>query len=202
MARVRSGELSASMAILGLVIQQPDTIAGVALRLEERFPRARFARSAAHNNIPSLARQGLVRLVEPSGEGSHDRYEATSDGTEQFREWLRDSSTGPPALRDALHAKLELSQEDDLQALIRAVNEEEQACEQELADAHARHIAAARLGRLRTGQDADWRERVRGPLMTDEVLLWGLRARRLQRLREELEELYEEMGRPDGGRHA
>jgi DNA-binding PadR family transcriptional regulator len=189
------------MAILGLVIQQPDTVAGVALRLDERFPRARFARSAAHNNLPSLARQGLVQLVQRDEEGSQDRYEATQDGTAQFREWLRDSSAAPPALRDALHAKLELSQEEDLHALIRAVGEEEQACERELADAHARHIAATRLGRLRGGPDAGWREKVRGPLMTDEVLLWGLRTRRLQRLREELEELGEEIERSDGEHH-
>src|SRR5450759_3173227 len=59
MPPTRTGELSASMAILCLVVQQPDTVASVGLRLTETFPHARWSRNAAHGNLPSLAKQGL-----------------------------------------------------------------------------------------------------------------------------------------------
>jgi hypothetical protein len=196
MSRSRSGELTASMAILGLVVQQPDTVAGIGLRLPERFPRASFARSAAHNNLPSLARQGLVRVVKHGPEPSLDRYEATPDGAARFRAWLRASSAAPPALRDALHAKLEFSERSDLKLLIGAIQEEEQACVSEYGAAHARLLAARRTA----ADPADWRAVVGGALRADEAMLWGMRARRLQRLREHLEDVDAEDGTSGGGR--
>ena len=114
------------MAILGLVVQKADTVDGLGARLVERFPHARWSRSVAHNGLPSLARQGLVRLVEHGAERALDRYEATDAGVEQFRDWLRASSAAPPMLRDALLAKLELSEEHDVPGLIAAIREEEE----------------------------------------------------------------------------
>jgi DNA-binding PadR family transcriptional regulator len=184
------------MAILGLVIQQPDTVASVGVRLEERFPRAQFARSAAHNTLPSLAKRGLVTMVQAGPEPSLDRYAATNEGVELFREWLHESSAGPPALRDAVHAKLELAKEEDLLALIQAIREEERACAEECAPPHARLIAQQRLYRLQPSGGSNWNEKVRSALMVDEALLWGMRARRLQRLRMELEDPGEELESP------
>jgi DNA-binding PadR family transcriptional regulator len=182
------------MAILGLVVQQPDTVAGIGLRLPERFPRASFARSAAHNNLPSLARQGLVRVAKHGAEPSLDRYEATPAGIDHFQAWLRASSAAPPALREALHAKLEFSEQDDLEGLIRAIQEEEQACVAEYGAAHARLLAARSV----PAEKADWRVRVSGALRADEAMLWGMRARRLQRLREHLEDVNAESGTSEG----
>jgi hypothetical protein len=58
------------MMVLGLVIQQGDTVSGVARRLADQFASARFSRSAAHQNLPSLASKGFVRLVEGSAEST------------------------------------------------------------------------------------------------------------------------------------
>jgi len=44
------------------------------------------------------------------------------------------------------------------------------------------------LKRLDRPGDANLRGRVQSALMTDEAMLWGMRARRLRRLRRELEE--------------
>lgn len=184
----RSGELSASMAILGLVIQEADTAAGVGVRLVERFPRARWSRSVAHNDLPSLARQGLVRLVQRGAKPSLDRYEATDDGVEQFQRWLRASSAGPPMLRDSLSAKLAFSEERDLPGLLDAIREEEQICVAEFEAAQMRLGAARRLGQLGPANGSDWSGRVRSAIMTDEAMMWGQRAKRLQCLRQELEE--------------
>lgn len=183
----RNGDVSASMAILGLVIQTPDTAAGVGARLVERFPRARWSRSVAHNDLPSLARQGLVRIVEAGAKPSLDRYEATPQGVEQFRDWLQASSLAPPMLRDALAAKLAFSEEEDLAGLLEAIREEERICTAEFEAAHMRLGAARRLGRLGPADGADWEGRVRSAIMTDEAMMWGQRAKRLQCLRQELE---------------
>lgn len=191
MPPARSGELSASMAILGLVIQEADTAAGVGARLVDRFPHARWSRSVAHNDLPSLARQGLVHLVERGAKPSLDRYEATPDGVEQFQGWLRSSTMGPPTLRDALSAKLAFSEEHDLPGLLDAIREEERICIAEFEAAQMRLGAARRLGRLGPANGSDWEGRVQSAILTDEAMMWGQRAKRLQCLRQELEEPYE-----------
>jgi DNA-binding PadR family transcriptional regulator len=180
------GDLSASMAILGLLIQEPDTAVGVGQRLAERFPRARFARSAVHNALPSLQRQGLVRVLSSANTDALDRYCATGDGSDAFRQWIRSTPAVRPALRDAMHARLAFAGREDLLDLIEAVAEEERACEQEYAAAHARIVAArppARRG------DEDWNARLQRVIMGDELTLWLLRLRRLQRLHAALEDL-------------
>jgi DNA-binding PadR family transcriptional regulator len=196
------------MAILGLVVQKTDTVNSLGARLVERFPHAQWSRSVAHNSLPSLEKQGLVRLVEHGAERALDRYEATEAGVEEFRDWLRASSAAPLALRDAVHAKLELADEEDVPDLIAAIHEEEEACAREFAAASSRLNVEWQLKRLGPvggagpAQSApDLRVRVRRALMTDEAMLWGMRARRLRRLRRELEDTVEdgeELGSGDG----
>jgi DNA-binding PadR family transcriptional regulator len=208
MAPPRKGDLTASMAILGLVVQKTDTVNSLGARLVERFPHAQWSRSVAHNSLPSLEKQGLVRLVEHGAERALDRYEATDAGVEEFRDWLRASSAAPLALRDAVHAKLELAEEEDVPDLIAAIREEEEACAREFAAASSRLNVEWQLKRLGPAlgggpaQNAtDLRGRVRRALMTDEAMLWGMRARRLRRLRRELEDTVEdgeELGSGDG----
>jgi DNA-binding PadR family transcriptional regulator len=199
MAPPRKGDMTASMAILGLVVQRTDTVNGLGTRLVERFPHGQWSRSVAHNSLPSLEKQGLVRMVERGAERALDRYEATPDGIEEFRDWLRTSSAAPLALRDAVHAKLELAGEEDVPDLILAIREEERACALEFAAASARlnlEWQRKRLGRDDGGTDLSGR--VRSALMTDEAMLWGMRARRLRRLRRELEDPGEDDSSGDG----
>jgi DNA-binding PadR family transcriptional regulator len=206
MAPPRKGDLTASMAILGLVVQKSDTVNSLGARLVERFPHAQWSRSVAHNSLPSLEKQGLIRMVERGAERALDRYEATDEGVEEFRDWLRTSSAAPVALRDAVHAKLELAEAQDMPDLILAIREEEEACAREFAAASSRLNVAWQLTRLEpSGADehaagsADLGSRVRRALMTDEAMLWGMRARRLRRLRRELEDSVEDVEEPDGG---
>jgi DNA-binding PadR family transcriptional regulator len=187
------------MAILGLVVQKTDTINGLGARLVERFPHAQWSRSVAHNSLPSLEKQGLVRMVDRGAERALDRYEATDEGIGEFREWLRASSAAPLALRDAVHAKLEFAEEQDVPDLILAIREEEEACAREFAAASSRLNVQWQLKRLnppgvagRQSSNTDLGSRVRHALMTDEAMLWGMRARRLRRLRQELEDSVEE----------
>ena len=167
------------MAILGLVIQQADTPSGVALRLTKDFRSARWSKSIAHNTMPSLAKQGFLRLVEKGAKNSLDLYEATDEGVQEFREWLRVSVEVPLALRDALHAKLALVGDEDLAWLVEAIKDQEESCRRQAEKAQSRLNEARRQGLLGS--------RARSAMMTDEVVLWTSAANRLKRLREDLE---------------
>jgi DNA-binding PadR family transcriptional regulator len=188
MSTRRSGELTASIAMLGLLAQQPDTIASLAARLAERFPNECWSRSSVHKNMPSLVSRGLVRAIAPGG-GPPEVYEPTEEGFAQFREWLRHSSEELPALRDAVRARLELAEADDLPMLVQAIHEETAVCIEQYETLRGRYAMECRLGRLGSGSDRDFRTRVRGALLVDEIILWGSRITRLQRLRKELEGL-------------
>jgi DNA-binding PadR family transcriptional regulator len=189
MTTFSTGDPTPKMIVLGLVIQQPDTVAGVARRLADGFASARFSKSAAYGNLPKLAKQGYVRLIEegPPGVPTLDRYEATPRGVGYFRDWLSRSEL-PPAVRDAMQCKLELLEREDLEALIGIVREEEQAYVVSCDDARTRVLREQVSRRSHCGP-VDWRVRLREIQSRDEVNLWSLMAKRLERLGDELEEL-------------
>ncbi len=194
MASPRTGNVSAGMAVLGLLAQHPDSVAGVALRLDQEHPAARWPRNIVHNTLPSLAEQGYVRVIRPGPERSLDRYEATREGLEHFRRWLSESCADLPALRDALRAKLRYVEgEEELRTVIGDIREQEELCVREGEAAVARYRSAHRLGRLAPSGEQVWKTRVRRALLVDEVKLWYERARSLQRLREHLEDPHGDM---------
>ncbi len=180
------------MMILGLVVQQEDTVAGVARRLNNQFPFARFARTAAYKDLPVLAGKGYVRLIEkgPPNEPTLDRYEGTRDGAELFDGWLL--HTEPPGMRDVLQCKLEFVTREHLLAFVQIVAEDEQAYTSAYQVAHTR-VRREQRSRLARGAPVDWRIRLRGIQNKDEAMLWNLMSKRLGRLREELEELLGEI---------
>jgi DNA-binding PadR family transcriptional regulator len=195
MSTFSSGDLTPRMMVLGLVVQQPDSVAGVARRLADQFASARFPKTSAHNNLPSLAAKGYVRLLETGEKSSLDRYEATAKGVGLFREWLCHTEL-PPAIRDALQCKLEFLEREDLAALIQLVGEEEQAYTSAFDIAHTRVRREQRSRLARGGRPADWHVRLRGVQNKDEAMLWSLMSKRLEHLREDLEELLGEIS-PD-----
>jgi len=196
-----SQALSPKMMVLGLVVQQEDTVAGVARRLSDQFPAARFARTAAYKNLPILAGRGYVRLIEkgPPNEPTLDRYAGTPEGAKLFHGWLLQPEL-PPGVRDVLQCKLEFVAREDLLAFIRIVREEEQAYTSTYDIAHTR-VRREQRSRLARGKPVDWHVRLRGIQNKDEAMLWSLMSKRLGRLREELEELLGEIpnGAADGG---
>jgi len=196
-----SGELTPRMMVLGLVIQQGDTVAGVDRRLADQFSSERFSRGSAHKNLPSLAKKGYVRLLKkgPPERPTLDRYEATPEGVELLRRWVRDPDL-PPAVRDVLQCKLEFLEPEDLPALIELVREEEKAYTVAYDIAQSSTQREQRRRRAREGP-VDWGTRRRGIKIKDKANLWGLMSQRLERLREDLEELLDEVSRGafDGG---
>ena len=82
MARVTSAGLSGSMAVLGLVIEQPNqTVTHIAHCLDRRFARSRFSPSTAYNALPRWLKRKRKRVLRtyrtPGKDRSEDRYEAT-----------------------------------------------------------------------------------------------------------------------------
>lgn len=195
----RKGDLSASMAILGLLAQQPDTAVGIGIRLVELFPHAHWSRTTVHNNLPSLISQGLVRLVDKGNEPSFSRYETTTAGAGRFRAWLHQSTTLSPTVRDALQGRMAFVERDELASLIEMVRQSEDAYRMEFAAAQGRVKTVTRSMRRSQGT-VDWRAKLQFIQSGDEALLLGLMLRRLQRLGDELETLLEECSAADRSR--
>jgi DNA-binding PadR family transcriptional regulator len=193
MSGFSTGDTTPQMMVLGLVVQQTDTIAGVGRRLADQFASASFPRGSAHSNLPRLADKGYVRLVEegPPGEATRDRYEATAEGIAYFRSWLCRTEL-PPVVRDAVQCKLELLERGDVAALVRLVREEEEAYTVACDIARARVLREQRSKRAR-GEAVDWRTRLRAVRNRDEANLWGLMSKRLERLGDELEALLDDI---------
>jgi DNA-binding PadR family transcriptional regulator len=183
------------MAVLGLVIEEPEEASCVAQRLSERFRPARFAPSTAHMTLPRLEAQGFVRRVPFPGasDSSHGRYEATEAGIDHFRGWLRTSPAALPALREALHARIDLSQPADLERVIEITDFERRACERECAAARGRLAEARQVARF-TGNNGEWSSMVREVVMVDEAMIWAYRAARLERLHARLVDLRSRLG--------
>lgn len=191
---LKTGDAAPQMLVLGLVVRESDTIAGVGRRLADQFQTADFPRGSAHGNLPSLAEKGYVRLAAPGppGRSTLDRYEATPAGREHFLAWLRCAEV-PVLVRDVLQCKLELVEPEDLASLVRFVRMLEEMFTDMCDTARVRVLKEQRSRCARAGKPRDWRGRLRGIQNKDEVNLWGLMVQRLERLGEELEELLAEI---------
>jgi DNA-binding PadR family transcriptional regulator len=202
MPRKRLVGLSAGEAILGLVIEQPDSASRLGSRLVERFRSAQFTRSTAHNALSRLARQGLVQVIADEDGPDEHRYEATPLGVEHFRAWLRACTAAAPALREELHAKVEFCTAADLPQLIEAICAEERACASMFAAAQGRLSEAELVAPRCATAEQRWSALARRAVLRDEAALWGTRFKRLERLRARLEELGEVAEEPAMGHNA
>lgn len=190
MPRKRTVGLSAGEAVLGLLIERPDSASRIGQRLVERFRSARFTSSTGHNALARLTRQGLVR-VAPQGSQPRDdpNYEATALGLQHFNEWLRSFNTAAPALREELHAKIEFCGPQDLPPLIDAIRTEERACASMFAVAQGRLSEAELVSPPDPTRVEPWSALARRTVLRDEATIWGMRFKRLERLRAHLEDM-------------
>ena len=128
-------------------------------RLEERFGSARFAYSTAYSALRPVG-EGWARTrgARPAAIGRREVvYEATPEGVEHFRDWVR-APTSAPVLREELHAKIALCEPRDLPRLIDVVHAEESACVAELDRIRERMVAEQALSGSRTVAEQAWSE--------------------------------------------
>jgi hypothetical protein len=208
MAKPTPAELPASMAILGLLLREPNlTVAEVAQRLDERFPESRFDRTTAYNALPQMARGGQSRprvrcTCRGSGrERTADRYELTSVGIESFRAWMYATpGPGTPTLREALYGRIELCKLEDLPELIRIAREEALIAKDLYSNAttqlklHKEDIS----DQIHEGQapEEDYLQELRDLLLYVTPEYWGKRFEHWEEIRSGLEKIARKAGIP------
>jgi DNA-binding PadR family transcriptional regulator len=181
------GDLTASMAVLGLLIKRPDSPSRLKLRLVEEFPHGRWSRGIAYNDMKSLARRGLVHRVQVGGRPSEDIYAPTSEGIAAFREFIRDAAAAPPALRDAMQLWLEHSDETELPAILDVLSDLEKDAQAEYEAAQTRLNTERALGNLGPPDGSDWHGSMREMVLSDQASMCGRNAVRLKKLRMSLQ---------------
>jgi DNA-binding PadR family transcriptional regulator len=173
------------ITVLSLVVQEPDTVAGVSRRLKEQFPAAHFPESSAHNNIRSLVKAGYLRLVEEGRGPTLNRYEATDAGNDASCRWLL--SALPPTMRDSLQGKLAFVGCEQIAALIELVGEEERAFRREFDRLQGRWMGHKRF--RSDLAEVDWQAELQAIRLKDEAEWFGEEVMRRKKRVAELEEL-------------
>jgi DNA-binding PadR family transcriptional regulator len=112
------GNLTANMAVLGLIIKRPDNAAHVRVRLDQEYPHEQWSRSIAYNNIKDLAEKGWISKVSTGPQKSEDIYEPTDEGLSEFKRWAAEAAKAPPASRDGLMRWLEHADESELPEMV------------------------------------------------------------------------------------
>jgi DNA-binding PadR family transcriptional regulator len=183
----RTGELSASMAVLGLLVERPDVAASVKIRLAQRFPEAHWAPTATDNNLKSLLKQGHVRVVQEGRKPGMSRYEATSSGVAHFREWVRESEVSPLVVRDTVQGRLAFTEPEDLPEMLEGLRLKKKACEHEYAAAHRCVAEARERERLAVGSRETWDAMFMGAKAKDKTKMWGKELERIDELIDSIE---------------
>lgn len=182
--------MTPQLMVLGLVAEEPGNVADVQRRLADLFPASGVSKNTAHTALPELADKGHVRLVRKGPTKSKNEYAPADEGLRFLRDWVA-SRLPEPAQRDNVHGKLQFAEYEDLPAVIRMLEAEEEAC-QAISD----KARADMLGFQRTRAKApaqDWREELSATLtairLEDLALMWNDIAARRRVLRTKLEKI-------------
>jgi hypothetical protein len=202
--------MSAKIAVLGLVIEEPGPPHRLTAKLRQRLSSAEFVDSNVYSALSRLERDGLVRAVEGDGvqapvrlaavpTGAAPRrvparrtpgartdsrmFEATMAGVAHFEEWLLGSSSAPP-LRDELHMKVALCQPHNLPRLIELVYGQELVCLGRVQELRRS------FQRLQPPAPDRWSGLVLVHVRDAELSFWDARLTWLQGVRESLERMH------------
>jgi hypothetical protein len=182
------------MVVLGLVIERPDqTPAWYKNVLGQRFPRARFGPSTAHNALSQMAVGTSPRVRRMRG----GRYQAMPKGEAVFHSWMFRPPTANPAVRQALYGRIGLARLEDLPALLGVVRQEEviathlyERANQELREHEIRK-------RNRSGEDktrVDFEREIHETWLYVGPLHWSSRATLCLMVLDRLEEIAQHAG--------
>jgi DNA-binding PadR family transcriptional regulator len=188
--------MSAKIAVLGLVIEEPGPAHRLTAKLRQRLASAEFVDSNVYSALTRLERGGLVRSVESGAAGAtaasaSTTYEATPDGVRHFEEWLLASSGAPP-LRDDLHMKIALSQPRNIPRLIELIHGQELVCLARVQE------LKRTFERIRQSESPRWSSLVLVLVRDAELAFWDSRLTWLQGVRESLERMVDEFTDVDG----
>lgn len=162
------GKLSTKHVVLGLMVERPGYGYGLQQQFAERLGFLHLADSSIYKTIERLQADGWVEEAPTSRPGTRHRgaqrvlYRATPAGVAEFREWMAKPSDRA-VVRDELHAKLALSDPDDLPDLLRAAEAQAEECLAELSAIGRRSVPAT--------ADLPWGQ-VASALVTDFNARW------------------------------
>jgi hypothetical protein len=203
--------MSAKIAVLGLVIEEPGPAYRMTAKLRQRLASAEFVDSNVYSALTRLEREGLVQAVGESSErsrsesgaplrdigsgarGDQREFEATPAGVRHFEKWLLSSSPAPP-LRDELHMKVALCQPHNLPRLIDLVYGQELLCL-----ARVQELQRSFEGVHRPQPDR-WSGLLLLHVRDAELAFWDARMTWLQGVRQSLERIGSEFERATRGR--
>jgi DNA-binding PadR family transcriptional regulator len=202
--------MSAKIAVLGLVIEEPGPAYRLTAKMRQRLASAEFVDSNVYSALGRLERDGLVRAstIEPAepprrrlsaaGEEPEQQtpdsrsdsreFEATPAGIRHFEQWLLASSPAPP-LRDELHMKVALCQPRNVPRLVELVYGQELVClgrVQELKRS---------FERVRAPEPDRWSGLLLVHVRDAELSFWDARLTWLQSVRQSLERIHAEFER-------
>jgi DNA-binding PadR family transcriptional regulator len=195
MSRAPTTGLSAGEAVLGLVIERSARGCNVERGLKQRFGWARYSYSTAYSALRRLQKDGLVRAIAADCSSAGEViYEATPQGVEHFRAWVR-APASTPTPREDLHARIRLSRPSDLPRLVEVIQSEELMCIDELDRIRRRMLAQREAPDRAPLAEQEWPPLMDRGVVHGEVAFWGGRITQLAALRSYLEELREEAAR-------
>jgi DNA-binding PadR family transcriptional regulator len=131
-------KLSTKHVVLGLMIDRPGYGYALQQQFTERLGFLGLAESSIYKTLERLAADGWVEETGRTSLGPRHRgaqrvlYRATSEGVAEFKEWMA-QPCDRAVVRDELHAKLVLSDPDDLPDLLTAAEAQSRECLAELA---------------------------------------------------------------------
>jgi DNA-binding PadR family transcriptional regulator len=185
--------MTPQLMVLGIVAERSGAVADIQRRLSDLFCSADCSPNSAHGSLPALAAKGRVRLVQKGAEPSGDLYEITTAGIEHLREWVL-GSPPRPAMREAIHGKVEFTTLAELAELIVIVRTEVVACQAASDEAHKRMLAEQRNRIAARGKSTGWSHELDDELssehLRDVVLMWDDIATRRRRLADRLEDIH------------
>lgn len=177
--------MSVKHAVLGLVIERPGYGYELIHRLEQRIEGWRPSETAVYPALRSLRAEGMIRAREATADGrapSAHRgvvwYEATDDGHEEFRAWVRAPSDLAPQ-RDPFWLKVAFASPEDLPHLVELARELERACLERMAELGEDGDGADDLRR----EEVEWREIGQAWLRRTEAAQLSVRIEAVQQIR-------------------
>lgn len=206
MSKPNPADLPGRIAILGLLIEQPDqTVAEVAEGLRVRFAGCRFDAATANTGLQRMARDKRSRprvrctYEAPGRFRAQDRYRATRAGVEEFKGWMYAMPIGVPALREALYGRIELCRLEDLPELIRIAHEESAIANDLFTDSKmnlTQHLQRNRRRHRPSEQPGpeDYLREVRNVLLHVTPEFWSMRSIHADEIARHLEEIAKRAG--------
>jgi DNA-binding PadR family transcriptional regulator len=166
--------LATDHIVLGLLVRQPGYGYDLVKRTQQRFSFLGLSENYVYRVLDRLERAGLIERIGAKRFGATARgaprvmYQVTKSGRRRFKEWMATPSDRD-VLSDELQLKLNLSEPDDLPALLTVAETQAAECITELSTMRRPVLAQV------TEPEVPWEDAA--VMMTDDLnlrLLQGL----------------------------